>query len=190
MKTLWIFVVGIVAMFQFISAKPQSEKGENMLEKTIYQFRILDINKQPVDWEKYKGKVILVVNVASKCGFTKQYAGLQKLYEKYKGRGLVIMGFPCNDFGGQEPGTNDEIKQFCAVNFGVTFPMMDKIKVLGPDKAPLYEWLTNNPTTGKGDIGWNFEKFLIGKDGKVIKRFKSAVAPESKEVIDAIEQAL
>ena len=117
-------------------------------EPNIYKFKVKDINNNDVNLSDYKGKVLLIVNVASKCGFTKQYKGLEEIYEKYKDKGFVILGFPCNDFGGQEPGTNEEIKEFCSVNFNVTFPMFDKIKVLGKEKAPLYKVLTNNTKTG------------------------------------------
>jgi glutathione peroxidase len=136
--------------------------------------------------------VVLIVNVASRCGFTPQYAGLEKIYEKYKDRGFVILGFPANNFGGQEPGTNEEIKTFCSSKYNVTFPIYSKISVKGADIHPLYQFLTDkqaNPKTG-GDIQWNFTKFLVGKDGKVIARFESAVTPESADVTSAIERAL
>ena len=134
----------------------------------------------------------MVVNVASKCGFTPQYKGLEALYKKYEGKGLVILGFPANNFGSQEPGTNAEIQTFCSRNYSVTFPMFSKISVKGSDQAPLYQYLTDknaNPATG-GDIGWNFTKFVIGRDGKIVARFDSSVEPESPEVTKAIEAAL
>jgi glutathione peroxidase len=155
-------------------------------------FSLNSIDGQPAPLSQYKGKVLLIVNVASQCGYTPQYAGLEAVYEKYKGQGLVILGFPANNFGAQEPGTNEEIKTFCSRKYSVTFPMYSKISVAGQDKAPLYQFLTDkqaNPTTG-GEIKWNFTKFLIGKDGKVIQRFESAVTPESAEVTSAIEKAL
>jgi glutathione peroxidase len=136
----------------------------------------------------YKGKVLLIVNVASKCGYTPQYAGLEKLYETYKDKALVVLGFPCNQFGGQEPGSMEEIQTFCQVNYGVTFPIMQKIEVNGPNQAPLYAKLTQ--TEPAGPIGWNFEKFVVGKDGRVVGRFKSKVAPDSPELVGTIEQAL
>jgi glutathione peroxidase len=147
------------------------------------------IDGKPVDLGSYKGKVVLVVNVASRCGYTKQYAGMQKLYDTYKDKGFVILGFPANDFGAQEPGTDAEIANFCSTKYGVTFPMFSKITVKGPGKAPLYQALTE-AADPKGEVAWNFEKFLIGKDGTVIGRFKSGVAPESPELAKAIEAAL
>ncbi len=136
--------------------------------------------------------MLLLVNVASKCGFTPQYEGLEALYEKYRSQGLVVIGFPANNFGGQEPGTNEEIKTFCSRTYHVSFPMYTKVSVKGDDKTPLYQFLTDkdaNPATG-GDIGWNFTKFLVDRNGKVIARFNSQIKPDSPEVIGAIEQAL
>jgi glutathione peroxidase len=138
----------------------------------------------------YAGKVILLVNVASKCGFTKQYTGLQKLYEEHRAKGLVIIGFPCNNFGGQEPGTIAEIQDFCSTKFNVTFPIMDKIDVKGENQHPLYATLTGKDGAFPGDIKWNFGKILIGKDGKPLARFDSFTKPESKELADAISAAL
>jgi len=161
-------------------------------EKTIYDFTLNSIDGQPTPLSTFKGKVVLLVNVASRCGFTPQYAGLESIYEKYKGRGFVIVGIPANNFGGQEPGTNQEIKTFCAAKYNVTFPMMAKVSVKGSDITPLYQYLTDktlNPETG-GDIGWNFTKFLVGPDGKIIARFDSKVEPNSPEVTGAIEKAL
>ena len=147
------------------------------------------IDGKPVDLASYKDKVVLVVNVASRCGYTKQYAGMQKLYDTYKDKGFVILGFPANDFGAQEPGSDAEIAEFCSTKYGVTFPMFSKITVKGAGKAPLYQALTE-AADPKGEVAWNFEKFLIGKDGTVIGRFKSGVAPESPELAKAIEAAL
>jgi glutathione peroxidase len=144
------------------------------------------IDGKPVDLASYKGKVVLVVNVASRCGYTKQYAGLQKLYDSHKDKGLVILGFPANDFGAQEPGNDEQIAEFCSTKYGVTFPMFSKITVKGGDKAPLYKALTESADP-KGEVAWNFEKFLIGKDGTVVGRFKSGVAPDSAELVKAIE---
>src|SRR5947209_2003322 len=152
----------------------------------VLDFTMNSIDGQPTPLSQYKGKVVMIVNVASKCGFTPQYAGLEKVYEKYKDKGFVILGFPANNFGAQEPGTNDEIKTFCSRTYNVTFPMYSKISVKGDDKHPLYDYLTQ---TG-GDVKWNFTKFLVGKDGKVIARFEPAVTPESPEVAAAIEKAL
>jgi glutathione peroxidase len=147
------------------------------------------IDGKPVDLASYKGKVVLIVNVASRCGATPQYAGLQKLYDTYKDKGLVVLGFPANDFGAQEPGSDAQIAEFCTSKYSVTFPMFSKITVKGPDKAPLYKMLTESadPT---GEVGWNFEKFLVGKDGSVIGRFKTRVSPDDPALVAAIEAAL
>ncbi|MGB5893529.1 MAG: glutathione peroxidase [Ignavibacteriaceae bacterium] len=156
----------------------------------ISKFTIKDINLKEVKLSKYKGKVLLIVNVASKCGFTSQYAGLQKIYEKYKDQGFEVLGFPCNDFGAQEPGTNEEIKNFCSLNYEVTFPMFDKVHVKGEEKVPLFELLTNNSVTGRSSINWNFEKFIIDKEGNVIDRFKTVTKPDSKKITSLIEKEL
>jgi glutathione peroxidase len=155
-------------------------------------FTLNSIDGQPAPLSQYRGKVLLIVNVASQCGYTPQYAGLEAIYEKYKDQGLVVLGFPANNFRAQEPGTNEEIKAFCTRKYSVTFPMYSKISVAGEDKAPLYQFLTDkqaSPSTG-GEIKWNFTKFLIGKDGRVVQRFEPAVTPESPDVVSAIEAAL
>lgn len=154
---------------------------------SIHEFTLNTIDGKAAPLGAYKGKVLLVVNVASRCGFTPQYTGLEALYKKYKAQGLVIVGFPANNFGSQEPGTNEEIKTFCSSKYNVTFPMYSKISVTGGDKAPLYEYLTG---TGGGEVKWNFTKFLVGPDGKVIQRFESGVSPESAELVSAVEKAL
>ncbi len=136
----------------------------------------------------YKGEVLLIVNVASKCGNTPQYAGLERIYEKYKDQGLQVLAFPCNQFGGQEPGTMEEIQNFCTTNYGVKFPLFQKIEVKGPNQAPLYQKLTR--TEPAGDISWNFEKFVVGKDGTVLARFTPKTQPEDPKVVNTIEQAL
>jgi glutathione peroxidase len=158
----------------------------------IYAFELDDIDGSAVPLSQYEGKVLLLVNVASRCGFTKQYAGLQALYEDYEGQGFVILGFPANNFGNQEPGTNAEIKAFCRANYGVTFPMFSKISVKGGDKHPLYVYLTEEveDESLRGEIGWNFNKFLVGRDGRVVARFESSVAPESDQLRSAVAQAL
>jgi len=161
-------------------------------EKTVYDFTLNSIDGQPTPLSSFKGKVVLLVNVASRCGFTPQYTALESIYEKYKDRGFVIVGIPANNFGAQEPGTNQEIKTFCSAKYHVTFPMMAKVSVKGSDTTPLYQFLTDknlHPDTG-GEIGWNFTKFLVGPDGKVIARFDSAVEPDSAQVTGAIEKAL
>jgi glutathione peroxidase len=159
---------------------------------SVYEFTMNSIEGQPLPLAKFEGKVMLIVNVASKCGFTPQYEGLEAVYEKYKEQGFVIVGFPANNFMAQEPGTNEEIKTFCSTRYNVKFPLYSKISVNGEDKAPLYQFLTDtsaNPKTG-GEIKWNFTKFLVDRNGKVIARFESAVKPESPEVTAAIEKAL
>jgi glutathione peroxidase len=158
----------------------------------VLEFTLNSIDGKPAPLAAYKGKVVMIVNVASKCGFTPQYKGLEELYEKYKDQGLVILGFPANNFMGQEPGTNEEIKTFCSTKYNVTFPMYTKVSVKGTDQAPIYQFLTDkaaNPSTG-GEIKWNFTKFLVSRDGTVIGRFEPAVKPDSSEVISAIEKAL
>jgi glutathione peroxidase len=154
-------------------------------------FTVENIDGHPTNLEQFRGKVVLIVNVASKCGFTPQYAGLEALYKKYQDHGFVIIGFPANNFHSQEPGTNAQISQFCTSKYGVTFPMMAKISVKGPDKAPLYRYLTEKPTAKfPGEITWNFNKFLIGRDGHVVARFGSPVKPSSKKLVEAVESAL
>lgn len=167
----------------------QTKPGKKMKDN-ISDITVKDMDGNIVPLSDYKGKVLLIVNVASKCGYTPQYKGLESIYEKYKEKGFEILGFPCNDFGGQEPGTNDEIKEFCSTTYNVTFRLFDKIKVLGDEKEPLYKRLTNNDVTPKLDIRWNFEKFLISKDGTILKRFSSSVKPTNKEIVSAIEEAL
>ena len=154
---------------------------------SIYEFTLNSIDGTPAPLSAYRGKVVLMVNVASKCGFTPQYKALEALYEKYQDKGLVIVGFPANNFGSQEPGTNQEIKTFCERNYKVTFPMYSKISVKGDDMAPLYGYLTK--ATG-GDIKWNFTKILVDGNGKIIQRFESKVEPNSPELVGAVEKAL
>src|ERR1700732_1592437 len=161
-------------------------------EKSVFDYTLSTIDGQPAPLSAYKGKVVMLVNVASRCGFTPQYTALEAIYEKYKERGFVIIGIPANNFGAQEPGTNQEIKTFCQTKYNVTFPMMSKASVKGEDKTPLYQYLTDksaNPKTG-GDIQWNFTKFLVGPDGQIVARVEPKVAPDSPEVTGAIEHAL
>lgn len=153
---------------------------------SIHDFTLNSITGQSAPLSAYKGKVLLVVNVASQCGYTPQYAGLEALYRKYKDKGLVVIGFPANNFGAQEPGSNEEIQQFCKRTYAVTFPMYAKISVKGADQAPVYKFLTE----GSGDVKWNFTKFLVDGSGKVIGRFESRVAPDGPELVSAIEKAL
>jgi glutathione peroxidase len=166
--------------------------GGKSVSQTVYDFTMKDIEGKEVSLALYRGKVLLIVNTASKCGFTGQYEGLEKLYKTYKEQGLVVLGFPANNFLWQEPGTDGEIKQFCSLKFGVTFPMFSKISVKGKSQDPLYALLTDekaNPGFG-GAITWNFNKFLVGRDGKVVGRFGSKVEPDSKELVEAVEKAL
>src|SRR5271155_4866185 len=157
----------------------------------IYDFTLPSIDGQPLPLSNFKGKVVLVVNVASRCGFTPQYTALESIYEKYKDQGFVILGFPANNFGAQEPGTNQEIKTFCQTKYSVTFPMYAKVSVKGDDQTPLYKYLTTkaNPAL-VGEIKWNFTKFLVDRNGNVVQRFEPDVTPDSPEVLAAIQQAL
>lgn len=160
--------------------------------KSIYNFEVMNIDGNQVKLENFKGKVIMIVNTASKCGFTPQYEGLEKLYNRFKDRGFVVLGFPANNFRNQEPGTNAEIKQFCKANYGVTFQMFSKISVLGEDKHPLYAFLTEEKTNPKfkGEIAWNFTKFLVDRNGAIIDRFEPKEKPEDEKIITAVEKAL
>ena len=153
---------------------------------SVYDFTMNSIDGKPVPLAEYRGKVALVVNVASRCGFTPQYTALEAMYRKYKDQGLVVLGFPANNFKNQEPGTNEEIQLFCKRTYDVTFPMFSKISVLGEDKDPLYQFLTEGGAASE----WNFTKFLVGRDGRVLARFPSKVTPDSPEVSAAIEKAL
>jgi glutathione peroxidase len=175
------FLLAAILMVQVISASAAD---------SIYNIPLKDIDGKDTSLKPYQGKVMLVVNVASKCGYTPQYAALEALYQKYKDQGLVVLGFPCNQFAHQEPGTDAEIKQFCSSKYNVTFPMFDKIEVNGANRHPLYVMLAGQESPFPGNIGWNFTKFLVGRDGKILKRFNSPVKPDSPEVMQAIETAL
>ncbi|TGZ81662.1 glutathione peroxidase-like protein [Ascodesmis nigricans] len=159
-------------------------------DTTIYDFKPLDNKGEPVPMSSYKGKVLLIVNVASKCGFTPQYEGLEKIYEKYKDQGFEVLGFPCNQFGGQEPGSAEEIQNFCTVNFGVKFPIMQKVEVNGDKADPLWEYMkTTKPgLLGMKRVKWNYEKFLINREGQIVERYASTTKPES--IATAIEREL
>ena len=162
-----------------------------MLAQTpLLETPLKDINGKATSLKAYEGKVLLIVNVASKCGLTPQYKGLEALHRHYQDKGFSVLGFPCNDFGAQEPGTNEEIKQFCSTKYDVSFPLFDKLHVKGPAQHQLYAMLTGKDATFPGDVKWNFGKFLIGRDGKVLKRFEPPVKPDAKEVTEAIEAAL
>lgn len=158
--------------------------------ESLYEIAVKDIDGKATTLAPYKGRVLLIVNVASECGYTPQYQGLEAVFKKYAGQGLTVVGFPCNQFGGQESGTNAEIKAFCSSKFHVTFPMFEKIEVNGANRHPLYVALAGKGSPFPGNIKWNFNKFLVGRDGKIVARFDSDAEPESPEVIKAIEAAL
>jgi glutathione peroxidase len=159
-------------------------------QRPLYDIPLQDINGKEASLKAYKGKALLIVNVASKCGLTPQYAGLEALYRKYKDQGLVVLGFPCNDFAGQEPGTDAEIKEFCSSKYDVSFPLFDKLHVKGPEQHPLYAALTGPGAPFPGEVKWNFGKFLVSRDGKVLKRFEPPVKPDARELVAAVEGAL
>lgn len=186
-----LWVIFLITITQLIAQEKTSnfQEGKTSMDN-VNDITVLDMNNNKIKLSDYHGKVLMIVNVASECGYTKQYAGLQKIYEKYNPKGFEILAFPCNDFGGQEPGTNEQIQNFCSSKFGVTFKLFDKIKVLGDERSPLYDRLINNNVTENGDVKWNFEKFIISKDGKIVARFRTKVEPASDEVISAIEGEL
>jgi len=159
-------------------------------QKNLYDFKVYDINKKEFDLSALKGKKVMIVNVASKCGLTPQYAQLEELYQKYKDRNFIIIAFPSNDFKGQEPGTNEEIKEFCSRNYGVTFPLMDKVTVVGNEKVPLYKWLTEKSENGVFDaeVQWNFQKFLIDEDGDLVISFEPRESPLREDIIEWLEK--
>jgi glutathione peroxidase len=158
----------------------------------IYDADVQALDGSPADLSDYEGKALLIVNVASQCGLTPQYAGLQQLHEQYGDRGFAVLGFPCNQFGAQEPGTSDEIKTFCETSYGVTFPMFSKVEVNGDDRHALYDQLTavEDAEGQAGDVQWNFEKFLIAPDGEIVARFRPMVTPEDPALVGAIEEQL
>ena len=177
------------AVMLAILTSAQTKPAGNTKVPSALNFTMNSIDGKPIDLSKYQGRVVLMVNVASQCGYTPQYAGLEELHKKYAAKGLSILGFPANDFGAQEPGTNGEIAQFCKQNYGVEFDMFSKIVVKGSGQAPLYKYLTSHPKF-RGEVDWNFEKFLVNRNGEVIARFKSDVEPDSREMVSAIEAAL
>ena len=179
-----------LAMLLLITACTARQKESTV--NNLYEIEVNTIAGEPVKLEQYNGNVLLIVNTASRCGFTGQYDGLQKLYETYQDRGLVVLGFPSNDFLRQEPGSNEEIQSFCKINYGVTFPLFEKISVKGSQQHPLYAYLTAKTTNPEfsGKISWNFNKFLIARDGKIANRFGSRTKPEDRDLIDAIETEL
>ncbi len=189
-KSLMAFAILTIAgsIFYFGTTTPTAENKV----KSVLDFTMTDIDGKDVRLNKYKGKVLLVVNTASKCGYTPQYEGLQAIYSKYKDQGFYVLGFPANNFGTQEPGSEKEIKEFCESKYKVTFPMFAKISVKGEDQDPLYKFLTSKETNPQfaGDISWNFNKFLVNKNGEVVARFSSKDTPESPAVKEAIEKYL
>jgi glutathione peroxidase len=186
---LVLAIVGMAYKYGFIFNPSPTEPPK---EKSLYEFSMKNIDGNETKLETYQGKVLLIVNTASKCGLTPQYEALQAVYDKYKEQNFVILGFPANNFMGQEPGTEEEIKEFCTLRYKVTFPMFAKISVKGTDQHPFYTFLTNEKSNPgfAGDISWNFEKFLIGKDGKTLARFSPSTKPNDEKVIEAIEKAL
>ena len=190
---LIIFII-IFSSFIIFSATKNSSKKEviNYESNSIHQFTIKDINNNNFDMKNLSGNVVLLVNTASKCGFTSQYKGLEELYDQYKEKGLVVIGIPSNNFGNQEPGTNDTIKEFCELTYDVSFPMMSKMNVTGKNMSDLYKFITNkkiHPKTG-GKITWNFNKFLINQSGQIVKRYSSFKKPLSKEILADINQLI
>jgi glutathione peroxidase len=161
-----------------------------MIAASIYDIKVKDIDGKETSLAPYKGKVLLIVNVASKCGLTPQYKALEATFEKYQKQGFEVLAFPCNQFAGQEPGSNEQIKEFCSSKYSVTFPLFDKIDVNGANRHPLYVALAGEQSPYPGNIKWNFGKFLIGRDGKIVKRFEPSTTPDSPEVTKAIEAAL
>ena len=190
LAALAVLIVASVAVA--MTWEGSAATDEKMTEKSVLDFTMKSIDGEDVKLGSYSGKVLLLVNVASKCGFTPQYKGLEAVYEKYKEQGLVVMGFPANNFFWQEPGTDEEIKTFCSTKYNVTFPMFAKISVKGSKIHPLYKFLTSKETDPEfsGSISWNFNKFLVDRSGKIVARFGSKDEPESQKVVQAIEQAL
>jgi len=175
-------ILPLILLFGMIT----NENGDS-----VYDFKFNLIDGQEVSMSEFEGSVLLIVNTASECGFTRQYDGLQSLHEKYKDEQFYVLGFPANNFGGQEPGSDEEILEFCRVNFGVEFPLFSRISVKGDDIHPMFNYLINSENRDfGGDIAWNFEKFLIDRNGNLLRRFKSNVEPDSEELISALESAL
>ena len=178
-------LLAVLACTLFVTA-PTAFAGDS-----VHDFTVKDIKGKDVDLSSYKGKVLLIVNVASECGATPQYANLVALQEQYKEKGLVVLGFPANNFGGQEPGSNEEIAKFCSSTYDVNLPMLAKVSVSGDDKVPVFSYLASAANPDKeGDIGWNFEKFLVGKDGKVLRRSDPGTEPDGEELTAAIDEAV
>ena len=189
-RNMIVLALSTVAIAGF--AFGDDAKKENPSVPAVLNFTMNSLDGKPVNLSKYQGKVVLMVNVASQCGYTPQYKPLEALYEKYKDRGLVILGFPANNFGKQEPGTDKDIADFCEKNYGVKFDMFSKVSVKGDDICPLYQLLTSEKTDPSfpGEVKWNFEKFLISRDGEIVNRFRSKISPDSEEMVKAIEAEL
>ena len=189
---IWAAPLALLVMLAAGVGQAAADSGKEASVKGIYDFTMEDIDGKSKPLSDFQGKVLLIVNTASKCGFTGQYEGLQALYEEFRGQGLVILGFPSNDFLRQEPGTNEEIESFCKLNYGVTFPMFAKIKVKGGDQHPLYSYLTSKETNREfaGKISWNFNKFLIGREGKILGRFGSRTKPQDSKLLEQLKAAL
>lgn len=190
--TLFISIISLPVYFIYSSNYFESNNKKNIeqMNDNIKDISVKDINGNEIALSSYEGKVLLIVNVASFCGYTPQYEGLEEIYQTYKDKGFEILAFPCNQFGQQEPGTNEEIKEFCSTKYSVTFKLFDKIEVNGENRSPLFERLTNCSAAEQGDVKWNFEKFLIAKDGTIVKRFRSKVEPTSEKITSAIETEL
>jgi glutathione peroxidase len=187
----FLVLAAVLGLTLAIAQADDAKKGGDKVSGPL-DFKMKGIDGKDVDLAQYKGKVVLFVNVASACGYTPQYKGLQALYEKHKDDGLVVIGVPANEFGAQEPGTDEEIQKFCSTKYNVTFPMLSKVVVKGDGITPLYKYLTSKETNGKyaGDIKWNFEKFLVNRKGAVVGRYESKVKPESPELTKAITDEL
>ena len=192
LENIKIIIIAFVLSLQLggFSRTVSQNIGRDDLKDNINDITVMNMENNSILLSYYNDKVLLIVNVASECGYTSQYKGLEEIYQKYNALGFEILAFPCNDFGAQEPGTNEEIKAFCSSNYNVTFKLFNKIKVLGKDKSPLYERLTNNSITDKSDINWNFEKFIISKCGKITARFLSKVEPTDDAITKLIEDEL
>ena len=188
-RTLSMSLMAFMLMVGSGEAQTREESSET---EGVLSYTMKDIDGNDVPLSRYKGKTVLIVNVASRCGNTPQYEGLEKLYRIYHNKGLVVLGFPANNFGAQEPGTDEEIKEFCTTTYGVTFDMFSKISVKGDDQHPLYRYLTSAETNPgfAGDVAWNFTKYLVNREGKVVGKFGSKVKPMSEELVTAVEKAL
>lgn len=182
-------MIAVLAIFYSFEIYAQND-STTKLSDNINDIVVKDTDGSDVKLSEYRGKVLLIVNTASKCGYTPQLKGLQELYEMFKDRGFEVLAFPCNDFGGQEPLSNEEIKEFCETNYGVTFKIFDKVKILGDNKSPLYQRLTNNRVTARSDIKWNFEKFIIAKDGRIVARLPSMIPPMDDMVWVLIDEEI